>query len=175
MESSHRIFFMAVVQNFITNILRVYFRKIQPTGGSNPVRGLWSWYLQWVWGRRTVSPVWCGNHIPYLRSHLMYAMCTWTLPGKYLLFNYFWSFASESIVLIGKADWYFTSAPKLAVCVCVHAAHTACSWHRQQQACLQRFPSTQSTPNKTESLTQVEWYITLQSFRRFCAVLRSTC
>ena len=96
-------------------------------------------------------------------------------------FHYFWSFASESIVSIGKADWYFTSAPKFAVrvcvCVCVHvhAAHTACSWHRQQQACLQRFPSTPSTPNKTESLPQVEWYITLQSFRRFCAVLRSTC
>ena len=79
-----------------------------------------------------------------------------------VLYFYFWSFAAESIVLIAKADWYFTSAPKLAVCVCVcvyvHAAHTACSWHRQQQACLQRFPSTPSTPNKTESLPQVEWY-----------------
>ena len=43
---------------------------------------------------------------------------------------YFWSFASESIVLIREADKHFSSTPKLAVCV--HMCQL-----RQQQACLQ--------------------------------------
>ena len=36
--------------------------------------------------------------------------------------NYFWSFASESIVLIPETDQHFTSAPKLAVCMCLYVS-----------------------------------------------------
>ena len=92
-------------------------------------------------------------------------MLTLDLEIQLQTYCYFWSFASESIVLICEADKHFTSAPELAVCACVWAAaglSTASMNHPQENWSIpnktEAPPSKyESPPSKSESPPQGEW------------------